>query len=68
MIPVGVVAVVAIAGAVGAVGTAYAIEVANQVGPLLKAEDMLPALPPRLPLPRFVYDKPEVLVRFRVIG
>ena len=61
MIAPGVAAIIAIAGAVGAVGTAFAIEVADRVGPKLEPGDLLPALPPRLPLPRFLYEKPELL-------
>jgi len=61
MIPPAVVAVIAIAGAVGAVGTAFAIEVSERAGAQLEIGDLLPAPPPRLPVPRFLYEKPEVL-------
>ena len=61
MIAPGIVAIIAIAGAVGAVGTAFAIEVTERAEPHLEPGDLLPALPPRLPLPRFLYEKPELL-------
>ena len=61
MIAPGVAAIIAIAGAVGAVGTAFAIEAADRVGHKLEPGDLLPAPPPRLPLPRFLYEKPEML-------
>jgi len=61
MIPPGVAAVIAIAGAVGALGTAYAIDVSKRAESILEFEDLLPAPPPRLPVPRFLYEKPEVL-------
>jgi len=63
MIPPAVAAVIAIAGAVGAVGTAFAIEVSERASSQLVLGDLLPAPPPRLPVPRFVYEKPEVLGR-----
>ena len=65
MIPPGVVVIIAIAGAVGAVGTAFAIEVTERAEPHLEPGDLLPAPPPRLPLPRFLYDKPELLGQLR---
>jgi len=65
MIPPGVVAIIAIAGAVGAVGTAFAIEVTERAESHLEPGDLLPAPPPRLPLPRFLYEKPEVLGQLR---
>uniref|UniRef100_A0A6H1Z7N8 Uncharacterized protein n=1 Tax=viral metagenome TaxID=1070528 RepID=A0A6H1Z7N8_9ZZZZ len=61
MIAPGVAAIIAVAGGLAAVGTAFAIEAANRVGPQLRAADLLPAPPPRLPLPRFLYEKPELL-------
>jgi len=65
MIPPSIVAIIAIAGAVGAVGTAFAIEVTERAEPHLEPGDLLPAPPPRLPLPRFLYEKPEVLGQLR---
>lgn len=53
----GFIGIVAVAGALGAVGAAVAARVARDVGDKLNAADLLPAAPPRLPLPRFVYDK-----------
>lgn len=57
----GTAAIIAVAGGLGAVATTVAFRVAKKVGPQLRAADLLPASPPRLPLPRFLYEKPELL-------
>ena len=61
MIPPAVVAVIGIAGAVGAIGTAFAIEISERAEAQIEIGDLLPAPPPRLPVPRFLYEKPEML-------
>lgn len=57
----GTAAIIAIAGGLGTVATTVVFRVAKKIGPQLRAADLLPAAPPRLPLPRFVYEKPELL-------
>jgi len=54
-----------VVGGIGTLVSFSAFTVAQDIGPKLKIQDLLPALPPRLPLPRFVYEKPEVLTELR---
>ncbi len=63
--------IVGVVGAVGAVAGTVALKVGREIGPKLSAEDLLPAPPVgpdgkfQLPLPRFVFTKPEVLAALR---
>jgi len=61
LIAPGTAAIVFVIAGIGGVATFSAFKVARKLGPGLEPEDFLPAMPPRLPLPRFVYDKPELL-------
>jgi len=54
-----------IVGGIGTVVSFTAFKVAQQIGPNIEPSDLLPALPPRLPLPRFMYEKPEVVAEMR---
>ncbi len=53
--------IVAIVGAVGAVAGATALEAGRKIGPQIESKDLVPMPPPYLPLPRFMYTKPELL-------
>lgn len=53
-----------VAGVAG-VATYNAYDFATKAGPKLEPKDLLPMPPPYPPLPRFLYDKPEVLESFR---
>lgn len=57
--------IVGVVGAVGALAGATTFKVGREIGPKLSAEDLLPMPPPHLPLPRFLYTKPEVLAELR---
>lgn len=58
--------IIGIAGALGALGTFTAYDVAQKAGPKLKLSDLRPAAPwEGLPLPIFVYTKPELLSEMR---
>lgn len=61
LISPGTAAIVFVISGLGGVATFGAFKVARRLGPGIEPEDFLPALPPRLPLPRFVYEKPELL-------
>ena len=63
--PVGI-AIVGTVGAVSFIATYIAFGVARKLGSELEPKDLLPAPPSvGLPLPRFLYEKPEVLRRLR---
>jgi len=53
-----------VVGGIGTLVSFTAFKVAQQVGPKITIADLLPAPPPRLPLPRFLY-KPEVMESLR---
>lgn len=53
-----------IVGGIGTVVSFAAFKTAQQIGPKIKASDLLPMPPPYLPLPRFLY-KPELLAELR---
>ncbi|MBA7535295.1 hypothetical protein ES705_27548 [subsurface metagenome] len=53
-----------VAGLAG-VTTYSAYDFAKKAGPKLEAGDLLPMPPPFPPLPRFMYEKPEVLESMR---
>ena len=58
--------IVAIVGAVGAVAGVSALEAGRSIGPKLTINDLRPSLPwEGLPLPRFVYTRPELLEELR---
>jgi len=61
----GTAALVFLISGVAGVATFVSFKVARKIGPEVEPEDFLPAMPPRLPLPRFVYDKPELLQEFK---
>jgi len=50
-----------IVAGLGGVATISSYSFAQEVGPQLEPGDLLPALPPHLPLPRFMYEKPEIM-------
>ena len=52
------------AGTLGVISKA-AWNVSNRIGPKITLADLRPALPPRLPLPIFMYEKPELLAELR---
>lgn len=54
-----------IVGGIGTLITFTAFKVAERLGPQIEPADLLPALPPRLPLPRFMFTKPELLAEIR---
>jgi len=39
--------------------------VAEEIAPELEPGDMLPALPPNPPIPRFIIEKPELIENFK---
>lgn len=49
----------------GGVMTYSAFHYAEKAGPKLEAKDWLPMLPPYPPVPRFMYEKPELLAELR---
>jgi len=53
-----------IVGGIGTVVSFTAFKVAQQIGPNISPEDLLPAPPPYPPLPRFLY-KPEITESLR---
>lgn len=53
-----------VAGIAG-VATYSAYDFATKAGPKLEPGDFLPMPPPYPPLPRFMYEKPEVLESLR---
>ncbi|MBA7716533.1 hypothetical protein ES703_125606 [subsurface metagenome] len=61
--PAGV-AIMFVVGGVGMVTSFAAFGAAQQIGPNLKASDLLPMPPPYPPVPRFLY-KPEVMESLR---
>ncbi|MBA7627465.1 hypothetical protein ES703_34927 [subsurface metagenome] len=55
-----------IVGGIGTVVSFAAFKTAQQIGPKLTINDLRPCLPwEGLPLPRFVYTKPELLAELR---
>lgn len=50
---------------VGLLATYTGLKVAEGIGPELKPEDWLPMPPPYPPLPKFMYEKPELLESLR---
>lgn len=55
-----------IVGGIGTVVSFAAFKTAQQIGPKLTIGDLRPCLPwEGLPLPRFVYTKPELLEELR---
>jgi hypothetical protein len=50
-----------VVGGIGTVASFIAYKEAQTIGASLSAEDLLPALPPYPPLPRFVFTKPNVV-------
>jgi hypothetical protein len=61
MLNPGTAALLLIVGGVGTVATFTGFDIAQKVGPQLEPKDILPMPPPYPPLPRFIYEKPEVL-------
>jgi len=58
--------IVGVIGGVGAAATYGAFHYAEKLGPKLTLVDLLPAPPwVGLPLPRFVYTKPELIESLR---
>jgi len=58
--------IVGIVGGVGAAATYTTFHHAEKLGPELTINDLRPCLPwEGLPLPRFVYTKPELLAELR---
>ena len=54
--------IVGVIGGLGAAATYGTFQYAEKIGPKLTLADLLPAPPwVGLPLPRFVYTKPEIL-------
>ncbi|MBA7535292.1 hypothetical protein ES705_27545 [subsurface metagenome] len=53
-----------VAGAAGA-ATYGAYDFVKRVGPQLEPGDLLPMPPPYPPVPRFMYEKPELLQSLR---
>jgi len=53
--------IVGVVAAGAALVTYTGSKVAEKVGGKLEAKDFLPMPPPYLPLPRFIYEKPELL-------
>jgi len=54
-----------IVGGIGTLVSFTAFKVAQQLGPEISAGDLLPALPPHPPIPRFMIEKPELLAELR---
>lgn len=58
--------IIGIVGGVGAAATYASFHYAEKAGPKLTINDLRPCLPwEGLPLPRFVYTKPELLAELR---
>ena len=59
-------AIIFVIGGVGTLATFTALKVAQKAGPELTLNDLRPSLPwEGLPLPRFMYTKPELLAELR---
>ena len=59
-------AILFLVGGIGTVATFTLFKVAGEAGPKLTINDLRPCLPwEGLPLPRFVYTKPEFLKELR---
>ena len=58
-------ALIFVVGGVGTVATFTGFKIAREIGPQLEASDFLPMPPPYPPLPRFMYEKPELLQSLR---
>jgi len=54
-----------IVGGIGTVVSFTAFKIAQQIGPGIEPNDLLPMPPPAPPLPRFLFTKPEVLAEMR---
>jgi len=54
-----------IVAGLGGVATITSYNFAQEVGPQLEPGDLLPMPPPYPPVPRFVYEKPELLKSLR---
>lgn len=66
MLNLGTILIVGIVGGVGAAMTYTTFHYAGKAGPELSLKDLRPCLPwEGLPLPRFVYTKPELLKELR---
>ncbi len=61
LLPPAFALIVGIVGAIGAIAGATALRVGRKIGGQLDEEDLLPMPPPYLPVPRFLYTKPEVM-------
>jgi len=64
-LPFGFALTVAIVGAAGAVAGATALETGRRIGSQIEPKDLLPMPPPHLPLPRFLYTKPELIAELK---
>jgi len=54
-----------VVGGVGLLATYTGFKIADSVGPELEPADLLPMPPPYFPLPRFMYEKPEIIESLR---
>ena len=53
--------IVGVVGGISMAATYTAFHYAEKASPKLEAKDLLPMPPPYPPLPRFMYEKPELL-------
>ncbi len=58
-------ALIFVVGGVGTVATFTGFKIAREIGPQLEPRDLLPMPPPWPPVPRFIYEKPELLQSLR---
>jgi len=65
MIPLPTMIIVGVIGGLGSIATYGAFHYAEKLGPNLTLADLLPALPPNPPVPRFFLTKPELLEKLR---
>lgn len=58
-------AIIFVIGGVGLLATYTGYKIAESAGPQLEPNDFLPMPPPHPPLPRFMYEKPELVEALR---